>query len=257
MRVKPNIYILLPVIAILLAILGVFFVVVFLFPQNSSEKRQDIKESISVKKEAYSKTSPKETFFEETNYKGNLSAYPILYELPFQKTKEYVSNKELNKLISSESLDECVMDATSFMESLCNVNYQKIATNKDAFVSDVMIYADYEAYHTQHFGTEEEKTEYLFEYIEGIADYYIKNQVEVEAKFLTDTSLVYKDNFIFVRGILIFTIYSNLDANSEYQIGTSYEIPMEVAMHKTPANPEDISIVSFGLVSDNNFYKNP
>lgn len=143
------------------------------------------------------------------------------------------------------------------METLFNVNYRNIAADQNGFVSDVMLNSDYEVYITKNFGTEEEDTIYLYDYIEELSDYFIENQVEMEAKFYTDDSLVYSDFYTFVRGELVFTIYSSEDESSEYKVGEQYQIPYEVAMQRTPSNPDNRTVCSFGLATDATFFLTP
>ena len=176
--------------------------------------------------------------------KGHLSEYPELYEIPFRKSDAYICNKDFYRE-HYEIFEECETDATTFMETLFNVNYRNIAADQNGFVSDVMLNSDYEVYITKNFGTEEEDTIYLYDYIEELSDYFIENQVEMEAKFYTDDSLVYSDFYTFVRGELVFTIYSSEDESSEYKVGEQYQIPYEVAMQRTPSNPDNRTGVEF------------
>ena len=143
------------------------------------------------------------------------------------------------------------------MEALFNIDYREIVKDKNNFDANVMRNCDYTAYVTTGWDTEEEKTEYLYEHVQDITDYFAKNMVEMEAKFYTDDSLIYSDFYTFVRGELVFTIYSSQDSESEFEIGKEYSIPMEIAMQRSPNSSSDRIICSFGRAYDDKFFLNP
>ena len=61
----------------------------------------------------------------ETNYKGHLSQFPELYEIPFRKTDSYICNKDLSRE-HYNVLEEYENDATAFIEALLNVDYRTV-----------------------------------------------------------------------------------------------------------------------------------
>ena len=215
--------------------------------------------SVTVSELSSSIESTKETtinYISETNYKGHLAQFPELYEIPFQKSDAYICNKDFYKAYYG-IFEECENDATAFVETLFNVNYRDIAADQLSFITDVMQNGDYETFITKNYGTEDETTIYLYDYIKEISEYYIENQIEMEAKFYTDDSLVYSDFYIFVRGELVFTIYNSADQDSKYEVGEEYQIPIEVAMQRSPSNPSNRTVCSFGEASDNTFFLIP
>ena len=246
-----------PIIAIIIAALAVIKVFLFLNPANT------VKDGVGVGKEeaVISDTDDTskiiaESYVGETNYKGELSQFPELYQYPFKKSDAYISNKEFSKE-HSDIFEECRTDATQFMEALFNIDYRQIVKNKNDFDANVMRNCDYTAFITTGWDTEDEDTKYLYEYIQGITDYFAKNMVEMEAKFYTDDSLIYSDFYTFVRGELVFTIYSSNDDESEFEIGKEYSIPMEIAMQRNPNASSDRIICSFGRAYDDKFFLNP
>lgn len=192
----------------------------------------------------------------ETNYKGHLSQFPELYEIPFRKTDSYICNKDLSRE-HYNVLEEYENDATAFIEALLNVDYRNIAANQTGFVAEVMQNGDYETFITKNYGKEDEETMYLYDYIQDISSYFVENQVEMESKFYTDDSLVYSDFYTFVRGELVFTIYNSEDTSSEYKIGEEYQIPIEVAMQRSPSDPSNRTVCSFGKAGDSTFFLTP
>ncbi len=250
-----NISIILPVVAAGVAVCA-FICCYFLIGRLNGERKNSAVIDEPAGKVEATETEDKPTYISETNYTGHLSAYPELYEIPFKKSDAYICNKDFYEA-HYEIFKECEDDATAFIESLFNVNYRVVAEDEADFVSDVMANGDYEAYVTKNYGMEDEETICLLEHIREISDYFIENQVEMEAKFYTDDSLVYSDFYTFVRGELVFTIYNTEDKDSEYEIGKEYQIPVEVAMHRTPSSPQDRTVCSFGKAEDDTFFLTP
>ncbi len=251
-------YILVPTIIGVIALASVFIV---LFKLGILGKKtvpvvddtpSEIAEYTPAKKE---ENLPK--YIHETNYKGLLSDYLDLYDIPFGKSDAYIMNKDFAEL-NSGIFKECEDEATYFMESLFTVDYRDILADKDKYLANVMRYCDYVAPYTYDLGDEEkENTVMLYEHVSNIADYFIKNQVQMDAKFLTDDSLVYSDYYVFVRGELVFTMYSNNDSSLGYAAGQKYMIPMEVAFERFRNNSDNHVIVSFGEATDPTFFLNP
>ena len=193
------------------------------------------------------------SYVTETNYTGELAKFPGLYDIEFKKSNAYISNKDFSKE-HQDIFMICEESATDFYDTLFNVDYRDIVEDKNAFVANVMKNCDYGSYHIKNYGLETEETEYLFEYIMDIADYFVENQVEMTAKFYTDDSMVYSDYYTFVRGALCFTIFENNDNNSEYKKGIEYVIPMEVSMERATFDSSIRVITSFGKAEDKTFF---
>lgn len=255
-RMSNNlIAIIIPFLAVIVAIIAVVTTCIKLMPVGNIDGvgSTSISESVIPVNDNINKD---DSYINETNYKGELSEYPELYMYPFRKSDSYISNKEFH-VAHPEIFTECETNATQFMESLFNVDYREIVEDKSAYDSMILTNCDYVAYYTKNWDKEDEETMYFFEYIEEITDYFVRNMVQMEAKFYTDDSLVYCDYYIFVRGELVFTVYSTEDTESEYEVGKEYAIPMEVALRRSNDNPSDRAVVSFGKASDKTFFLNP
>ena len=243
-----------PLVAAIVAITLVLFA---LTKVNKTYDNKDNSIDKTIAPIAVSNDGKKEiSYITDTIYKGNLSKYPELYTIEFKKSDAYISNKEYYK----DHLDDFYdyeNAATSFFETLFNVDYRDVAADKNAFVAEVMKTCDYEAYHTLDLGLDTEKTQYFFEYVMDIADYFIANQVEMTAVFLTDDSLIYSDYYTFVRGELVFTIYECSDEALPYEVGKEYHLPMEVSFNNASFSPETKVITSFGRAEDKEFFINP
>lgn len=245
-----------PLFAGIAAIAAVTGALRYLKAPGAADNNKSITAAAPIKSQAKEKDTDIPDYIQETNYTGNLSEYPELYQIPFRKTESYVCNKDFSK-DHYEIFEECKNDAAAFLEALFNADYRDIAEDKYAFVTSVMNSADPEAVIIKDYGTEEERTLYLYDYVEELSEYFVDNQVEMDAKFYTDDSLVYSDFYVFVRGELVFTIYSSGDDSLEYDTGTEYKIPVEVAMQRTPSDPSNHAVCSFGRADDNTFFLTP
>lgn len=252
-----NIAIILPVIAVIVAIIVFTTVYIRLKPQKKVVDALGTTQVAPIANGNTEKPAKEtESYIEETNYKGELSQFPELYQIPFKKTVSYISNKEFSAK-HSDTFEECETKATQFMEDLFSVDYREIVKDKYGYAATVAVNCDYAAPITLNFGKEDENTTDFFTYILQINDYFATNMVEMNAKFFTDDSLIYSDYYTFVRGELVFTIYSSEDATSEFEIGKEYKIPMEVALQRAANNPNIRNVVSFGRATDTTFFLNP
>lgn len=242
-----------PISALVVAAVAVTGTIIYLSTPETTKCYTDTDSAVQVLSPGKEST-PDYTI--ETNYKGYLSQFPELYEIPFKKTDSYICNKDFSRE-HYNVLDEYEDDATAFIETLFNVDYRNVAANQTGFVAEVMQNGDYETFITKNYGKEDEETMYLYDYIEDLSSYFVENQVEMESKFYTDDSLVYSDFFTFVRGELVFTIYNSEDTSSEYKVGEEYKLPIEVAMQRSPSNPSNRTVCSFGKAGDNTFFLTP
>lgn len=243
-----------PTIAIVVSLAAFMCVLVYLkggLPKPAEDEA--IEETVA---EAPQKPAPVDDYTRETNYKGNLSQFPDLYQYPFGKTDAYIMNKDFYNQ-HYEIFEECERDATLFMESLFNVNYRDILANQNQWLAKVMTNADYMANHTSSPEMDDEDTTIFYDYIKQLSNDFIRDQVEMEAKFYTDDSLVYSDYYVFVRGELVFTIYSSTNESLEYELGKEYAIPIDVAIERFTDDPDDHVVVNFGKASETDWLYTP
>lgn len=247
---KSVFYWLFPVI-VLFCSAGVVAFVVFSFRGKKLAKEEKKQKIIPV---AEAEREDKKTdHIGETNYTGKLSQYPELYEIPFKKTSSYISNKEYSKT-DKKIFERCEYEATSFIENLFNVSYRDISEDRNGFYTKVMQTAEFDGYITKDLNSDNPKTMFFKEYINEWIDYFVENQVQMEAKFLTDDSLVYSDYYTFVRGEMVFTIYDNKDTNCKYETGREYAFPVEVALAPSYDDYTFYVIRSFGRADDPYFF---
>ncbi len=240
----------LPIIVFIGSACTVFFVFFSLKGKKIIEERKQNIIPI-IEKDTDNTNTPDYTV--ETNYTGKLARYPELYQIPFKKTSEYICNKDYSKT-HKKLFEICEMEATSFVENLFNVNYRDIASDRDSFYVNVMQSAEYDGFITKDFDTDNPQTMLFKEYINEWIDYFIENQVQMEAEFYTDDSLVYSDYYTFVRGEIVFTIYDNKDTSCKYEVGKEYSFPLEVALAPSYDDYTFYVIRSFGRADDPYFF---
>lgn len=159
----------------------------------------------------------------ETCYTGEMEDYPELYTHPFKKTDVYISNRELTEQ-DPDRIKTCSDAAVVFMNQFFNINYRDIASDESKYVSSAMDGCSMDAYIRLDDGNI-----LLYDYIYDICDSALKNETQVDAEFITDSSLVYQDFYTYVRGMLKLTVFSCDSTDIGAKIGEETMIPMEVS----------------------------
>ena len=149
------------------------------------------------------------TYLLETTYSG--ADVPIeLYDVPFQKTEYYISNKDFSDTLSKKSSDaQAYIDtATACTDVLFGNNYTDILSDQDAFTETL----------TEYFaGDEYIINAYTDEIINSVLEAYADNKLEVTADFTTDSSLIYNEVLYYLRGVVGITV-RNGDATAYEQV---------------------------------------
>lgn len=190
------------------------------FTSGSRAKTADTEETGEPLKVNYDA----DDYTNETCYTGKMEDYPELYAHPFKKTDVYVSNRELTEL-DPDRIKVCNDAATTFMNRFFNINYRDISSDESGYVISIMDGCAVDA-----FIQLEDRDYPLYDYVYDICDFALKNETQVEAEFITDSSLVYQDYYTYVRGMLKFTVFSCNSKDIGANIGEETLIPMEVAL---------------------------
>lgn len=168
-------------------------------------------------------------YADETTADG-FGEYPELYQFPFGKTDRYITNKEFSKS-HPDDISKYRELPEGFYDVLLNTGYREIAENTDSYISSLSQYlCNGDSYYDMQDGT----TCSPSEWIENMADYMVENEVSVEGHFISYDSLVYSDDYIYVRGGLLFRILSNRDENCPYRSNKWY-----LAVVDTPLMPDN------------------
>lgn len=184
------------IIVLFLAVCAIAIVVMMRYEKEQSEVQviESVKDALY---NTYDAQFQKETdgYAGDTVFKGN-ELYSQIYNIPFQKTDNYISNEELLKKVTPDEITKYLKTTTSFFDFLFNKNHKDIVRDQDAFTQEYALF----------FGDKEKATERA-----GVlTEWYVDNKVTCVCKSLTDKSLIYKDNYsYFVRAQVNLTVYSD------------------------------------------------
>ena len=176
----------------------------------------------------------------ETRYIGGIG-YPQVYEEPFKQTSFYVTNKELWERIP-DVIPGITDTATGFMNTLMNSGYRAVAEDKNGYISSLLPYLseNYPYNEVESEGYSETAAEFVGNY----ADWMVENNVSMEANFITDTSLVYEDALMYVRGIVEYTVFSSDDERFPVT-GQKQAMMMEVVLMRDGLDPSTYKVVDW------------
>jgi hypothetical protein len=165
------------------------------------------------------------SYVSEVKYIGGIG-YPEVYEQPFGTDDLYVTNKQLWQ-DNPDMIPLALDSAKTFMDKLINSGYREIYENQDMFVQNMLSYMDTD----WNYDEDSQGGQTAEEYLNSYAEYMIDNQVSIEGEFISDTSLVYEDGLIYVRGMVEYEVFSSSDPNLEAD-GEKKVCMMEVALHQ-------------------------
>lgn len=256
-------------IILIFAIVVLFWIIAlvvsFFIGKNNSNPAD---ESLKIENEIEEKTDnsiqldEKKNFIyaSETNYKGNLKDYPELYNTPFKRSEFYVSNKEYAAIEGNDKIIKIMNQrCVDFVDKLLNTSPDDIAVDFPGWLAKVSALTK-SSDDKLIWGESQSVDDYYFismrDYLQSIGEYLVDNNVSMDAKFITDETMCYTDIFTFNRGMLVFTINHNDDANCKYEVGKEYRIPIDVpfSIYNTDKVSQVYQILDFEGVQKNTVY---
>lgn len=227
------------IVIISISIIGILAFFWHQTTQNNTNKEQD-----TPKQEVSAEGTPDGDgdYIEEVRYIGGIG-YPKVYDIPFEKNDFYLTNKELWEIDSSIP-NKCVEAAEKFANLLFCVSARNITNDETSRIQALKLCMDQEwCYEEDYAGNG-----YLVdEYIEKWNDYVVNNNISMESKFITDSSLVCENGLIYVRGMLEYEVFSSSDSRLEVKDGKQ-TVMIEIAMHRAMENMAEYDVVGFDLV---------
>lgn len=155
----------------------------------------------------------KDTYIAETCYDGSNPVYKQLFQIPFQKTDYYISNKTLYAE-HPERVEQLKNEATEFIETMLGSGYREVTTEGYSYKSAMLDYIDLDVNDSMILDdgtlTTPEK------YFEDFESFIKEHEIQADVTFSSDKSLVYEDSYYYVRGILTIEPYAfsgNEDTN--------------------------------------------
>lgn len=182
-------------------------------------------------------------YINEVMYIGGIG-YKEVYETPFKKSEMYVTNKEMWEN-HPDSIPKALETAQRYADLMLNTGYREILDNEDVYVQKVLNCMDEEWYYNEN----EENGMTCLQYAQEYAEQMIDKKLSMHCNFLSDTSLVYEDGLIFVRGIVEYEVYSSVDEEIPAD-GIKKTAIMEIAMHRSNDEPSEYDIVYFNQIKD-------
>lgn len=175
------------------------------------------------------------TYITETCFDGSAVVDSVLYSIPFQKSENYVMNKELVK-----SLDE--REAEVMRERVSQMVDELFGTSGDLLVTEYDTYADKfssffmeDSLYIDENGREVSKDVLLAEFMKDLSD----AGWEAEVTFDSDKSLLFSDLSYYLRGLITIRVY-NYDGETDL----SYFLPVtEMERGKTYQFVVDIGFI--------------
>lgn len=158
----------------------------------------------------------KTKYVDETAYAGeNLT--PALFDYPFKKSDNYISNK---KLLSWESFDEelyneYVQSASDFATMLFGSDYLDVEASQDAYAYALTSYFQGENVYYED-SEENLDTNSKDGYARKFISWYIDNKIHAEEEFETSKCLYYMDDDLYyLRAAIHCTITTDSPSASE------------------------------------------
>lgn len=204
-------------------------------PQDAEKAVEQVKQSKYVK---------------ETCYNGKVMD-SSLYETPFKRTGNYISNMDLLQKYGTDFLTEKEDMACKYVKMLYNVNCNYLISDPNKYIKT---FKDY--YGDKVFFDDGDAEYSIDNYAEQLVDKYVTNNAQIEAEFITDKSLVFYDNgYTYVRGYLKYTVFSYTDMdslreelrNKDLQLGTTYYIMTHVILRNSLNEKDKYEIVGLEL----------
>lgn len=175
------------------------------------------------------------TYINETSYNGSQAVDKVMFTIPFQKTQDYVPNKEL---VKREPVQEIERVAKDFMTTTFGTGYHALTDNLTAYQDKVSEFFEEGATLTLDHGETADPEQLA----SGLASYYTDNHIQADVSFTTADCLVYQDIYHYVRGRLDVSCYQNDNSGESAFIPEGMDLSkdgsyvVEVALKKTDSD---------------------
>ena len=196
------------------------------------------------------------SYITDTSYDGKQELSKEVFAYPFSTSNSYIKNKDLVAQDSKKKLQLFRNKATNYMLDTCNIDYRSLSTSD--YIDTVTKYYDNpdEAWEC------EGRTLSVSDMINTVCEDGVANNLETEATFTTDSSLIWVDSTYHVRGDLALTVYKcddisrlilyplELTDTSSIEIGITYHYICDITL-TTSTNSfedEDYTISSVDIV---------
>lgn len=184
------------------------------------------------------------TYVNETKYIGGIG-YSEVYDTPFEKSSSYVSNKEFWEK-HPDIIQQISDTAVKFMNLMVQTSYRDIIDNQEPHLHNLLQLMD----RSWTYNTDTADDIVCEDYMRTICNSIIENRISINGEFLTDTSLVYEDNLLFVRGIVEYEVFSS-ELEELPADGTKKHSMVEVVLHRDSEDLDNYSVVGWYSLQNN------
>lgn len=226
---------------ILLSMITVILIVLFLVLRPRETNTPSQKEAINdITYHVIEKDLKNTSWITETCYDGTTNMDANLYEIRFQKTSAYVSNKEYVNLVDEEKIEELIRCYEGFVSFYLGNDYRNIVGKQNTYRQ---AFANNFKSGTIYVGEKEYET--LDDYCKEIEQWYVDNKIQLSAEGLTDKTLVYEDGLIYIRGKVKVKPFCQIDCEKVKEL-------FDISLNET--EPTEF-IFEIGITKDNDTYK--
>lgn len=180
------------------------------------------------------------TYVADTNYTG-ADVPAELYEIPFQKTEDYIKNMDLIKQLSKDEIWQYVVTATHYFKDVYGNNYISISSDQDGFMEKINGIDQDSGYAVQM-----NDADLVTDFGSNLMQMYVDNKIEASVDYSTDQSLLYSDMYrYYLRGAMTITVSGKKQCaaySKELGISLTDGEPTTVAVEVSfvPNNPNEI-----------------
>lgn len=143
------------------------------------------------------------SYYSDVTYNGEDVPY-YLFEVPFQKTENYIPNKDLSEKLSEDALNDYTSETKKYLAVLFDKSYRDVINDQEGFMDSYE-----EMFPSEDVFSKEENTEKDQSFSEKLMEWYVDNRATVEEEYVTGKPLLYGDMGLYVlRGSLELRIAS-------------------------------------------------
>lgn len=246
MKVKKTVFNIIMTVIILIAIAGIVTIIAVSYLSNRKSDEGSPEKTAENNSRTLSKediAAPGDGYTSDTVYNGYPHLGKSLFEIPFQKTDNYISNLELiSDTMTTDDAKELVKSSKNCVNNIFNISTGSVEVQRDNIYQSLSSNFVLEHNGTEYYGTGKAADE--------LNRIYVESGITMESEYISDKCLVYYDeNQLIVRGILYFTVYEASDLNpieslmgiDDIELGKEYSVIIETYMTSEESYWKDYS----------------
>lgn len=214
------------VVAVALVAAAAAFGYLHFFRSNEIEK-----ELVSAEESGKTPKEESPSYITDTCFDGSAEVDPVLYSIPFQKSDNYVRNKDLMNYLDRESVESMEGQIAAMVKELFGTSGTVLVKQYDEYAEHFQAFFSEDVY-IDETDRDIPIEQLLAEYMKDISD----AGWEADVTFDTDKSLLFSDLCYYLRGLVTVTVYgytgetdlSYLLPIKDLERGKTYQFIMDV-----------------------------